>query len=210
MVCPALAEARNQYLLIRGSSTVIEQLMLYARQDESVGLAYFYFDFNNIQQQAMESVIRSLIAQLCLQCSTIPTGVTKLYDSRFDGRVAIDESAFLLALRSILFLFDNVYIVLDALDECINLDEVVALLQTLRGYEIPQLHLLASSRQLAVIEKSLAPFATVNICLNNIEYNTDIQDYLTDRINHDKKFFSWPPAIRHQVINTLVKGEAGM
>lgn len=138
-------------------STIVEQLIRYSQQDASIGLAYFYFDFNDPQKQDTGSLTRCIITQLASQCPTIPGSLVELHEMRQKGRNVFNEEMLLSTLRSIILLFNNVYLVFDALDESSNYDEALQFIYRLNSWGIPQLHLLATSRQITSIEDSLLP-----------------------------------------------------
>jgi hypothetical protein len=54
------------------SSTIIEDV-LYHYHDPTMAVIYFYFDFNDVEKQQYEKMLRSLITQLSLQCTSTPT-----------------------------------------------------------------------------------------------------------------------------------------
>ncbi|KUJ17322.1 uncharacterized protein LY89DRAFT_733179 [Mollisia scopiformis] len=191
-------------------STVIEQLIRYTQQDQSVGLAYFYYDLNGPQKQDTTSLIRSLITQLSSQCSTIPAPLADLYGMRQNGRRTIDEEAFLSVLQSLVWAFHDVYLVFDALDESSNLGETLQFIHRLKSWNVPQLHILVTSRQLPEIADSIMTLTSDRICLHECNLNGDIHIYLADRLMHDQNFSKWPLDIRNQVMEKLVRGEAGM
>ncbi|CZR56742.1 related to ankyrin [Phialocephala subalpina] len=191
-------------------STIIEQLIRYSQQDASIGLAYFYFDFNDPQKQDIGALACCIITQLVSQCPTIPGTLAELYEMRQNDRKAIDEEMFLSTLRSIILLFHSVYLVFDALDESSNCDETLQLIHRLNSWAIPQLHLLVTSRQITSIEDSLLPLISDSICLHNFKINKDVHVYISDKLDHDPNFMKWPSDIRKQITIKLVQGEAGM
>jgi hypothetical protein len=173
-------------------------------------LAYFYFDFNDTGKRDTNSLIRSLITQLSAQCAVIPLPLVELYNHQPDGTKAIDEEDLLRTLRNLILIFHNVYIVMDALDESSDCDEILQLIHLTIGWDLSRLHLLATSRQLTGIEESLTDLATENICLQDSEMNEDIIIYVTDKLENDKSFSRFPPDIRLQIQTKLLGGQDGM
>ena len=192
------------------SSTVVEQLSRYCQQAPQTALTYFYFDFNDTGKRDTTSLIRSLITQLSAQCDTIPLPLLELYNSQPDGTKVIDEENLLGALRNLVLIFHNVYVVLDALDESVDCEEILHFINLIHGWDLSRLHLLVTSRQLADIEESLTNLVTEKICLQDSEVNEDIILYVADKLENDKSLSSFPPDIRFQIQKRLLEGQDGM
>jgi hypothetical protein len=194
----------------RDSSTIIEQLIRYCQQGLQTALAYFYFDFNDIGKRDTNSLIRSLITQLSAQSDIIPVPLLELYNSQPDGTKVIDEENLLGTLRNLILTFHNVYIILDALDESVDCEEILHFINSIHGWDLSRLHLLVTSRQLADIEESLTDLATEKICLQDSKMNEDIILYVADKLENDKSLSKFPPDIRFQIQKKLLEGEDGM
>ena len=192
------------------SSTAIEQLIRYCQQAPRTALTYFYFDFNDTGKRDTNSLIRSLITQLSAQCETIPPPLLELYNSQPDGTKVIDEENLLATLRNLILTFHNVYIVLDALDESLDCEEILHFINSVQGWDLSRLHLLVTSRQLADIEESLTGLVTERVCLQDSEMNEDIILYFADKLENDKSLSRFPPDIRFQIQKKLLEGEDGM
>ena len=79
---------------------------------------YFYFDFNNINKQTLGSLVKSLIMQLYWKRPELWELLNTLFISCDEGhRQPTSESLYSLFFR-MLELTEEVWIVLDALDEC--------------------------------------------------------------------------------------------
>lgn len=102
------------------SSTAI-QLAERHRQQQSrpgkvtSGLAYFYFTFNDESKQDATVMLRSPILQLAGQIKTGEEHLKRLEDSFVDATPPDDE--LLGTLNAIIRKFEDVYIIVDALDE---------------------------------------------------------------------------------------------
>lgn len=199
-----------QFILTFDSSTIIEQLILYGQQIPKTAVIYFYFDFNSTGKRDTDSLIRSLITQLSSQCDTIPAPLLELYNKRSDSTKVLDEEDLFDTLQNLILMFDNVYLVLDALDESLDCDEIVVFLQTVHKWESSRLHLLVTSRQLPSIEEALNELTTSKICLHDSKMNEDIILYVADKLENDKSLSRFPPDIRLQIQTKLLEGQDGM
>lgn len=196
---------------MRLSSTVIEQLVHYSHQTPRTAVTYFYFDFNDTENRDVNSLMRSLIFQLSIQCETMPQPLLELYQRHKCGAEDAAEASLRATLRSLVLTFHNVYVVIDALDESSSCEDVLQFIETIRAWELPQLHLMVSSRQLPEIEESLLDSVTGRICLQQeSQMNEDIMTYIADTLANDKSLAKWPAEIRTQVQLKLLTREDGM
>jgi hypothetical protein len=68
------------------SSTVIKHLLQHCHDDTRMVTAYFYFNFNNIQKQDPERMLRSLLRQFLQRSVVILKGVDALFSSCENGK----------------------------------------------------------------------------------------------------------------------------
>jgi hypothetical protein len=196
------------------SSTIIEHPLQYCHDDISMTTVYFYFDFNDSQKQDAEPMLRSLLCQL-LQCLfTIPKGVDALFSSCESGQRQPAMDPLLEATRQAAQDFTQIYIVLDALDECKQRSELLDTLETVAGWQLGNLHLLMTSRKEIDIERSLEAYVEESdtVCLQRDVMNQDIQRYVHQRLRDDKGLAKWnkDAAIRREIEAALMHGARGM
>jgi len=84
-----------------------------------IGLAFVYCDHKRNQSQQLEYFISAIIRQLVERKQTIPECVQTLYErKKHCGRPNLNE--YLELLQSLSIEYTEVYVVIDALDECID------------------------------------------------------------------------------------------
>jgi len=190
------------------SSTIIEHLSDLCRNDTSKVLAYWYFNFRDKDEdkQNVDNLLCSLIRQLSAGADALPQDVLKLRDEykRASKRPGTDKLA--TVLKSIIGeLGKDVFIVMDALDECPeNAREryfLVQIEQLAGKYE--NLHILTTSRREADINNSLENVATAII---NIEHSveTDVRLFVRRRLEDEKRLKRWEAAVKIDIENKLV------
>lgn len=156
-------------------------------------------------------MVRSLIAQLYGQTPHTPVALEKLFIEFQDGSFQPPLSDLAQVLLEIMTAcFPNVYIVIDALDECEELDEMLQLLQEMKSWNSNNLHIVVTSRDLVDINASLSQVATAKVCLQASTINQDISIYLAERLKTDTKLAKWPPGIQKTIRNRLNEGANGM
>lgn len=153
--------------------------------------AYFFFDFNDEQKQDPEIMMRSLLCQLSQQYNKIPASLDALFSSSENGQRQPSTHALLDALRSITQELPQVYIVLDALDECAQRVELMERLKAIAGWQLQNLHLLVTSRREQDIKSSLDEFVDGGnqVCLESTLVDKDIQRYVQERLSTDKSLY---------------------
>ncbi|ORY14383.1 hypothetical protein BCR34DRAFT_560322 [Clohesyomyces aquaticus] len=118
------------------SSTVLQNILQHCQDDPGKVTAYFFFDFNDLQKQDPEMMVRSLLCQISQQSIKIPASLDALFSSSENGQRQPSTHALLEALRSMLQELPQVYIVLDALDECAQRVELMERLKAMAGWQL--------------------------------------------------------------------------
>ncbi|KAH9165961.1 hypothetical protein EDB89DRAFT_2076307 [Lactarius sanguifluus] len=134
----------------------------------SGSIAYFYFDFRDLDKQNRRNILPSLLAQLSTQSSPCCDILHRLYSEHDKGSKAPSEAALTQCLKDMLTIPNQppIYIILDALDECPNTrgipsprEEVITLVKDLVNFRLPQLHICVTSRPEFDIRATLGPLA---------------------------------------------------
>jgi len=119
-------------------------------------------------------------------------------------------SDLLVILSEMLPEFNTVYLVIDALDECADLVEVLSILDGMQTWVIEHLHIILTSRRLPEIEEVLSEFTTEVISICESPINKDILLYIAYCLETDRSLAKWPSDIRLLIQNTLSRGADGM
>jgi hypothetical protein len=191
------------------SSTTIEQLVHYCKQLPRAALVFFYFDFDDTKKRDFDALIRSLLTQLLFQCETIPKVLLDLYQSHMNSYHGFDNDVLVEAFRELVRTFQDVYIVLDALDESSECVEALRFIENVQDWSLSQVHVLVTSRQFAIIEISFENLVFDRICLQESPMNRDILIYIEDKLVNDKFVAKWPLDVREQARTKLLAGEEG-
>jgi hypothetical protein len=196
------------------SSTILQNILQYCADDPGKVVAYFYFDFNDTQKQSPELMVRSLVSQISQQCVKIPTTLETLFSSCENRQRQPSLDGLLEVMHYMIQEFPEIYIVLDALDECTNRTELMTILERIIGLKLKGSHLLVTSRKERDIESSLETIVDTQnvICLQSELVDRDISTYIRQRLSDDKSLSKWQkdPDIRHEIEMALVKGAQGM
>jgi len=161
-------------------------------------VAYFYFDFTDKDKQQPANMVRSILKQLSVQCpgdGAPPYTLSQLFATceDTDRPPSMDElldTVRVIAERS----FHTVYIVLDALDECAEWDELLDYLERMGSWGIGHLHVLASSRPERALEERLTkgPLKADNrVNVQSDRISDDIRTYIRGRLDTEPKLKRW-------------------
>lgn len=200
------------------SSTIIEEVRDICRTGLAI-LAFFYFDFRDAAKQDVRSLLSSLLVQLSGQSNGFCTILSELYSDHDGGSQQPSEDALMECLKDMLTLPDQeeIYIVVDALDECSNSsrfptprEQVLIIIQELVDLQLPLLHFCVASRPEVDIRDALESLADLNVSLHEqAGQNRDISDYIESVISLDPMMRRWREEDKQSVIKTLIKKAGG-
>ena len=100
------------------SSIVVDHLSAKFVNDDSVGIAYIYCNYQRQQEQRPADLLSSLLKQLAQKQPTMPIDVKNLYKFHVDNGTRPSFGEIMKVLRSIAGSYYRVFIIIDALDEC--------------------------------------------------------------------------------------------
>lgn len=142
------------------SSTIIQDVISKYQSEPAIAVAYFYFDFNGVDKQQTEMLVRSLIVQLIAQCPRLPELLQSTHSKSQSGLKQPTIEEMIMILRQLLKGFNTTYILLDALDECTDREALLDFIEALMGWNISGLHVLTTSRKENDITATIEPLVT--------------------------------------------------
>ena len=203
------------------SSTIIEDIKsLYEASQAS--MAYFYFDFRNVNKQGLHELLLSLLTQLSARSSARCEILSQLYLDHDNGRSQPSDSVLTKCLKDILTLPDQrpIYLIMDALDECpitsgipSTRERVLQLLKDLIDLDLPKLHICATSRPEFDIRNAVESLTSLRVSLHDeTGQKEDIAEYIRSIVysNSDTNMKRWKAEDKELVVNTLAERADGM
>ena len=183
-------------------------------------MAYFYFDFKDIDKQKLSNLLPSLLIQLSARSDPCCDILSRLYSSHDRGVRKPSDPAMIQCLKEMLTVEAQgpTYIIMDALDECpitstipSPREEVLELVEELVGLRLPNVHLCVTSRpehDIQAFFKDLAPRA---VSLHDESgQQEDIADYVASFVHSDRRIRRWRDEDKDLVIKTLPDKADGM
>lgn len=200
------------------SSVIIRNL-----QASSAFVAYFYFDFKDIGKQSSGALLSSLLVQLSNQSGQFYEALRGLYSEHKNGLEKPNNTSLLRCLKGMLTNSEKpIYIVMDALDECPELDnknvsvptpreKVLVLVKELVELRLPNFRLCVTSRVESDISTVLEPLKPHQLSLHNESgQKEDICVYVTHAVRSDRHMKDWKDEEKDLVIKTLSEKANGM
>ena len=188
--------------------------MEHCHTNPKAAVLYFYFDFSDSTKQRHENMMRSLVGQLSTYHAKVPRALDSLFQTCGNGSSQPSHDSLSTVLRQMIASFEDVYIILDALDEC---DARAELLDDIEGFfewEDIRLHVLSTSRREKDIEDSLQPLCNKgdSICLQTALVDEDIRSYVESRLQLDRRFKRWrnQPEVQLEILTELMSKAGGM
>jgi hypothetical protein len=178
----------------------------------SSAFAYFFFDGRDGQKesQTVGSLVRSLIRQFSATYGGVPTVLAKLYHSCHDGGSPPSVESLHATLLLILESFNDIYIVLDALDECAKRNDVLKWIKEMTSWRKGKLHLLATSRPEEDIAKHLRLLDPDYVDMEQELITGDVKRYIDCILDDDDAFDRWNDGIKANIKSKLLESAGGM
>ena len=207
--------------LVFTSSTIIEDVKAMCDAGQA-SMAYFYFDFRDINKQHWSDLVPSLLAQLCSRSDFRCDILSRLYSDHDDGAQHPSDGTLTRCLKDMFTLPDQrpTYLILDALDECSNISgiptprkRVLQLVKELVDLHIQDLHICVTSRPEVDIRDVLEPLTSHRVSLHDQSgQKKDIEDYVRSVVYSDSEpiMRRWRKDDKELVIVTLSERADGM
>ena len=190
------------------------------RDAGTASMAYFYFDFRDVDKQTLHSLLPSLLIQLCARSDPCCDLLSRLYFAHDRGIQKPSDRAMVECLKEMLIFNaqEPTYIILDALDECPKTstippprEEVLDFVEELVGLQLPNLHVCVTSRPELDIHAVLEPLTACPVSLHNESgQQEDIANYVASIVGSDRRTRRWRKEDRDLVIKTLTEKADGM
>lgn len=173
-------------------SLAIQYTFAHRRSNPRIGIAFFFFTFNDGAKQDSSAMLRALVLQLSGQLNNNHGLLSRLHD---DCPNAMPPDQGLMGcLHQLILAFDDVYIILDALDESPQdkyRRDVLQALVDLRAWSEPGLHLLVTSREepdiCDVLVDELGAFRDETISMMNESVDSDIASFISGSLKKDRQ-----------------------
>lgn len=183
------------------SSIIIEDLK--KNEDISKSLLYFYFDFNDTRKKSLDKAIRSLMLQLYYKNENAQACLNSLYSSCKDDSSQPSIEVMCTTFETMAHMTGEVWIVLDALDECqtrnnTNAGGLLNWIKSCKSSQRSNLHLIVMSRPEYDIKEALKECTDNQVPLQSASVTKDIRSYVRARVRQQDGLKRWRQRIEIQ------------
>lgn len=202
LFCPGIPGAGKTML----SSLVIDHLWT-IYPDVGTGVAYMYCNYKKYEEQKAVDLLSALLKQLVQQQISIPESVQALYKQYRGRRTRPSFDEVLKTLQGVIKGYRQVFIVVDALDECQDgFDGRDALLFGVRSLRSFGAKIMVTSR---AISKITQEFET-DTALKIRAHEEDVRRYVCGQVGRLAKCVSSRPALEQLIISSITDAVDGM
>ena len=183
-------------------------------------MAYFYFDFRDVDKQNLSNLVPSLLIQLSARSDSCCDILSRLHSSHDRGVQKPKDRAMIECLKEMLALEAQapIYIIMDALDECpitttipSPREELLDFVDELVGLRLSNVHICVTSRPEHDIQVVFKDLALRAVSLHDESgQREDIVNYVTSFVHSDRKVRRWLDEDKDLVIKALSKKADGM
>jgi hypothetical protein len=199
---------------------VIDDLLNMNSSVPDTAITYFYFDFSNPSTQSHDGLLRSLIWQMAVNSSAsfqilqdcYKQG-SKIGPAHWAHRLSLQDQG--LGVDELLQIFKRMirplpclYIVVDALDECVDRPGLLQLVESLSHGNFGKVNFFLVSRLEGDIEDVLGKMSTHQVNCDQELVDDDIRTYVHHKLfNLSNK---WSECTRMQIEDKLCSRAKGM
>lgn len=201
LVCPGQPGAGKTIM----ATSVIHDLLL--RKDVlSVGIAYVFCNYKRQDEQDTSHLLSALVRQLLQRREKVPESIQKMYTKHKDQSTRPGRSELKEALVSLLMAFTEVYLVIDALDECRKdvCHDLLSVIQEQQAKDV--IRILVTTRPLGHVLARLPARPLLEIRA----HDGDVAMFLKAQIGKLPKFVQNDSDLREKIIRTIVSAVDGM
>lgn len=193
-------------------------------QDHASAMAYYYFQFGDQNVSCVHAMLRSLVYQLSRWKGSPPAALEACASRHFssarkcvmsskvyaDGVSEPTTDDLTSVLRGILEELDQVYLVIDGLDECVDQDDLLHLVGDMLEWNFGNVHVFVAGRYQHELCTILATRKSLIIEIDSQVVDGDIQLFIQQQLASHPKLRRWPAQLQAEIHDSLNKGSQGM
>ena len=202
LFCPGIPGAGKTIL----ASVLNNELISRFRGDERIGVAYFYCNFRQQDIQTPNNILASLVKQLASQLYPLPRCIKALFDDYANRPARPTEDEIAGSFQATCSLFSEVYIVVDALDECEarHRDRLLSRLRHMQWFWT--LKLFVTSRSIPDVVGHFKDDTALEIKASQ----DDVRSFLEQNLSLPATFVRRYPNLHEDVVEATIKAVDGM
>lgn len=207
------------------TSSVIDHLRQFTSTKRHVSaLGYYYFQFSHKDTSTMDLMLRSLIYQLSYWKGSPPTELAGIATRHFshtryhdksgaiykEGVSQPSTSELVSILRGITEELDEVFLVLDGLDECVDQEDLLGMVDEVLRWNVEGLHIFLTGRFDQNLGTTVEAMNVPTVQVNEQAVKRDIELFVEEQLTTHPRLRKWSPKLRDQIRGSLITGSQGM
>jgi hypothetical protein len=204
LFCPGIPGAGKTIM----TAIAVDDLYIRFQNHPSIGIAYLYCNFRQLDEQTAEGLLASLLKQLVQERSFLPDTVKDLYNRHKSKRIRPSFEEISRTLQSMAAIYSRTFIIVDALDECQKSDGCRAkfLAELINLQAKCGANVFATSRFIPEITAKFAASVSLEIRASD----KDIRVYIDSRISKLPAFVLRSSDLQEEIKNGIVDAVDGM
>jgi hypothetical protein len=173
-------------------------------------MAYFYCDISDAKKRTVTDILRSLVVSLLAWQPSNLSILGKTYEDCMDGQSKPSNDKLQEVLREFISGFQKAYILIDALDECLDIEKVLEFVEALHGYDLQQCQLLVTGRKEQQFVDTMLSTKPMEVDMSQMPIKDDIKRYIDYSIQSSSELRRWGPDEKALIIKALEEKANGM
>ena len=183
-------------------------------------MAYFYCDVSDDKKRSVIDILSSLIIQLLAGQPSNYSHLEETYNLCFkflfsNGPLVTmllkpSDKQLYQVLRQLLSGFEMTYVLIDGLEECLHMGEILKFIKTLHGWSKREYHLLVTSRKEQQIVESMVSAKPMEIDMSQMPVDVDIEKYIEFVLHSSPELERWGSDDKDLIRKVLLENANGM
>ncbi|TGO37662.1 hypothetical protein BHYA_0092g00450 [Botrytis hyacinthi] len=221
------SKTNNSFLWLNGGagagksilcSTVIDNIQQLCEQEINVVVTYWYIKFDNSTTQSVSNIIRSWTRDVCSNRRDTPQTLKDAYAHCNHGQQQPTIKQMMEILKSVVAGLQDVYLVVDALDEYpkTERDLLLGALKDIHQWKIDSIHIFVTSRaeddirfHLDEMRERDVSDSCQNIRVQDPNITEDIKKFLNENISSFRQTM-WSSDFKDEVVESIARQADGM
>lgn len=199
--CPGIAGGGKTIF----ASVVVNNLKAEKPKTE-IGIAYLFCEYARLNSETIQTLAAAILSQLADQCAVFPESVTALYNLHHANKMPLRFEEISSALIGVLQTFSQVFLVIDAVDECSEQIRRELLSYLLEQQKKTRIKLLVTSRPTINFQQEFGDCEILEIRADE----QDVKIVLSSLIERLPKFVRTDEVLRNRVKNDIAAAVDGM
>lgn len=173
-------------------------------------MAYFYCDISDSRKRNVTDILSSLVTHLIGQGPSDHSILDKVYEDCMSGISKPSDDRLHEVLRQLITGFEMTYILIDALDECLDIEMILGFIETLHGWNLGQCHLFVTSRKEQQIIDSMMSTEPMEVDMSQMPIDDDIKKYIDFMLHSSSELKKWGSNERLLIRGVLLENGKAM